>query len=444
MIVGDGKQAIYRWRSGDVEQFERLSQLNEQESNNEAENAFKQSLSIRHLKQNFRSEKEIVEFNNRLFSFAKSYIPDGYSELCNVYSDVYLDSLPEKQNGLVSVQFIPESKKKIYQGAMCEALIKVVRDLLDRDYAPKDIAVLCRSNNACTLVAQSLLRAGFPVASSDSLLISSSQTVKLLVAALAYLLTPDASNAVIFWLQLSKMKNVAWDDELMSQINSMSQKEFQERLKYHGYDIDFQSIEKMILIDAAMAFMVALNINKKTDLHLRFFLDALIEAQSEEVITVSDFPQWWREKGERQALSLSDSTDAVKVMTIHKSKGLGFPVVIYAFADKAYEKSSDNVWVDLDEETYHFPAAFLPLNSALLDTDFAKNYHEEDAKNILDLLNILYVACTRPKNELHILSKCRENWNCEAQSVPNILHDFLMSEGLWEDEKYEYTFPSVV
>jgi len=264
--------------------------------------------------------------------------------------------------------------------------------------------------------------------------------VKLLVAALSYLLLPDASNAVIFWLQLSKIKNLAWDDDLMSQISSMSQTAFRESLKKHGYDVDFQSIEKMILIDASIAFMVALNINKKNDLHLRFFLDALIEAQSEEVITVSDFPQWWQEKGERQALSLSDNTDAVKVMTIHKSKGLGFPVVIYAFADKNYEKSSDNVWVDLDEETFHFPSALLPLNKDLLETDFAKNYHEEDAKNILDMLNILYVACTRPKNELYILSRLRENWNCEVRSIPNILYEFLMSEGLWEDEKSEYIF----
>jgi ATP-dependent exoDNAse (exonuclease V) beta subunit len=281
---------------------------------------------------------------------------------------------------------------------------------------------------------------GFSVASSDSLIIASSQTVKLLLTALFYLLVPDASNAVIFWLLLSKIKNLTSDDELMSQINTMSQKDFQERLKKHGYDIDFHSIEKMTLIDATMALITALKINKKADLHLRFFLDALIEAQSEDVTTISDFPQWWQEKGRRQTLSLSDSTDAVKVMSIHKSKGLGFPVVIYAFADKAYEKSSDNFWVDLDEETCHFPAALLPLNMSLQDTDFAKHYVEEDAKNMLDLLNIFYVACTRPKNELYILSRYRTNWNSETRSIPNILHDFLASEALWEDEKTEYTF----
>jgi ATP-dependent exoDNAse (exonuclease V) beta subunit len=211
-------------------------------------------------------------------------------------------------------------------------------------------------------------------------------------------------------------------------------------LKIHGYDVDFQNIEKMTLIDAAMAFIIALKINDKHDLHLRFLLDALIDAQSEDVITVSDFPQWWKEKGKKQNLSLSDNTDAVKVMTIHKSKGLGFQVVIYPFADKAFERSSDNVWVDLDEEIYHFPAALLPLNKDLTETDFAKYYHEEEAKNILDLLNIFYVACTRPKNELYILTKYRTNWNSETRSIPNILHDFLASENLWEDEKNIYTF----
>jgi ATP-dependent exoDNAse (exonuclease V) beta subunit len=253
-------------------------------------------------------------------------------------------------------------------------------------------------------------------------------------------LTPDASNAVIFWLQLSKIKNLACDDELMAQINTINQKDFQKNLKKHGYDIDFQSVEKMTLIDAAMAFIAALKINKKHDLHLRFFLDALIEAQSENVTTIGDFPKWWQEKGKRQFLSLSDSTDAVKVMSIHKSKGLGFPVVIYAFADKAFEKSVENIWVDLDEKTYHFPAALLPLNKDLLNTDFAERYEEEDAKNMLDLLNIFYVACTRPKNELYILSRYRTNWESEVRSIPNMLHNFLVSENLWEDEKCEYTF----
>ncbi|MCL2511820.1 MAG: UvrD-helicase domain-containing protein, partial [Bacteroidales bacterium] len=440
MIVGDGKQAIYRWRSGEVAQFERLSQLNGQDTNNEAESVFQQNLRIEQLGQNFRSEKEIVDFNNRLFDFAKSYIPDSYSELCHVYSDLYLESLPEKQGGFVSVQFVPENPREIYRADMCQALSNVVRDLLERRYAQKDIAVLCRSNNSCILVAQYLLEAGFSVASSDSLLISSAKTVKLLVAALTYLLLPDAANGAVFWLLLSKVKNTEWDDQFMEQINTMSQKEFQEILKKHGYDVDFQHIEKMILIDAAMAFVTSLKINDKHDLYVRFFLDALIEAQTEDVITVSDFPKWWQEKGKKQTLSLSDSADAVKVMTIHKSKGLGFPIVIYPFADKTFERTTENIWVDLDEETYHFPAALLPLNSALQDTDFAKYYHEEEAKNTLDLLNIFYVACTRPKNELYILSKYKLNWNAETRSVPSILHDFLVSENLWEDEKSVYTF----
>jgi len=440
MIVGDGKQAIYRWRSGDVAQFERLSQLNEHTPDSETEAIFKHHLNIQHLDKNFRSEKEIVEFNNRLFNFLKSYIPESYSELCHVYSDLYLDPLPEKQGGFVSLQFIPEDKKEVYQGNVCDAILDIVRDLLERGYTPKDIAILCRSNTTCTLVAQSLLEAGFPVASSDSLIIGSSPTVKLIVTALTYLLTPDASNAVIFWLQLSKIKNLEWDDELISQINTMNQKEFQERLKMHGYDVDFHSIAKMTLIDASMALTVALQINKKHDLHLRFFLDALIDAQSEDVATISNFPQWWQEKGKKQFLSLSDSTDAVKVMSIHKSKGLGFQVVIYPFADKSHEKSADNVWVDLDEDTYHFPAALLPLNMDLLHTNFAHCYEKEDAKNMLDLLNIFYVACTRPKNELYILSRLRENWNNEKRSIPNMLHEFLVSEKLWEDEKTKYTF----
>jgi len=442
MIVGDGKQAIYRWRSGDVAQFERLSQLNEESPNNTTEMIFQFNLNIQHLDKNFRSEKEIVEFNNRLFNFVKSHIPESYSELYHVYSDLTLESLPEKQGGYVSLQFIPEKKKEIYQEDMCAAILDTVKGVLERGYAPKDIAILCRSNTNCTVVAKSLLEAGFPVASSDSLIIGTSPTVKLIAAALTYLLTPDASNAVIFWLQLSKIKNLEWDDELISQINTMSQQYFQERLEKHGCHVDFHSIAKMTLIDASMALMVAFQINRKNDLHLRFFLDALIDAQLQDVATISAFPKWWQEKGKKQFLSLSDSTDAVKVMSIHKSKGLGFPVVIYPFADKSRETSADNIWVDLDEDTYHFPAALLPLNSNLSHTDFSHCYDEESAKNMLDLLNIFYVACTRPKNELHIISRLRENWNNEKNSIPNMLHEFLVSENLWEEEKKIYPFGS--
>lgn len=440
MIVGDGKQAIYRWRSGDVEQFERLSVLTESIAQQESEQIFKQHIKLERLQQNFRSEQAVVAFNNRLFEFAKRYIPAGYKELENVYSDSMLEYVPTKPNGFVSVNFLPESEDTTYEEKMCEATHTKVQQLTERGYAYADIAILCRFNKEAAAIAQYLIEQEIPVASSESLMLTASPDVNLMCAALIYFAVPDASNRAIFWLQLWKTKSFLWNDEVMEQINSMPHLRFQEHLKEYGINIDFNLIAKSTLLDAAVLLANAFEMNITSDVYLRFFLDGLIDAQSKDISALSDFPEWWNKKGSKQSLVIPENADAIKVMTIHKAKGLGFPVVLYPFADDKFKNAINDIWIDLNPDEYFLPAALLPLNKTLLDTNFASYYNEEQAKSVLDMLNVFYVACTRPKEELHIISRYQEKWKDETPSLADMLHNFLDSEGLWEDEKVEYNF----
>lgn len=442
MIVGDGKQAIYRWRSGDVEQFERLSALTEQPPKNEAERLFKNYINLQRLDRNFRSEQEIVGFTNKLFEFSKRYIPQGYPELENVYSDLKLTALPSKSGGFVGIDFIGEEAEPSYREKTCETVLERIQELTERGFSWNDVAILCRTNRESSDVAQYLLEHQVSVASSESLLLTSSAEVNLICAALSYCAMPDAANKAIFWLQLWKTKKLPWSDAIVENINSFGRREFQNFLQKQGFLVNFDAVSRLTLYDAAVALMLAFQLNPSEDIYLRFFLDAMLEGASKNVATLNDFPAWWEEKKGKFSLIIPENTNAVQVTTIHKAKGLGFPVVIYPFADAKAQKSESAIWIDLDETEYPLPAALLSLNKNLEGTDFELYYNEEMARTALDLLNVFYVACTRPKSELHIIANSfKDSDKASVQtSIPLILRRFLEEEGVWEAEKTRYCF----
>ncbi|MDR0364179.1 MAG: UvrD-helicase domain-containing protein [Bacteroidales bacterium] len=440
MIVGDGKQAIYRWRNGDVEQFERLSSLTEQAPKDNAERSFKEYINLKRLHTNFRSEKAIVDFSNKLFEFAKQYIPTEYQELKNVYSDLTLDPLPRRSGGFVSICFISDDDERSYEENMCETTWQTIQNLTERGFSWNDIAVLCRTNNESSTIAQYLTEHDISVASSESLLLTSSDEINILCAALNYCAFPNISNKIIFWLALWKNKNLAWDDSIIENIDNIEKTEFRKFLKDQGFDIDFDALSGSTLFDAAASLMIAFHFNPAENIYLRFFLDGIVKAQTNGISSVNDFPKWWKKEGTKLSLIIPENTNAIKVTTIHKAKGLGFPVVVYPFADADFKKSEDTIWIDLDETQYFLPATLLSLNKDLLDTDFASYYNEETAKSSLDMLNVFYVACTRPKKELHIISKNKKIWKEENPSMADILHNFLVNEAMWEDDKETYLF----
>jgi hypothetical protein len=140
-------------------------------------------------------------------------------------------------------------------------------------------------------------------------------------------------------------------------------------------------------------------------------------------------------------VKVPEGTDAVRVMTIHKAKGLEFPIVIYAFATEKTKNTKAAAWVELKDETFEeLPVAMLPLSARIEQTRFAPLMAEEREKSYLDFINLLYVVLTRPIDRLYVLTDMPTKKPETLKCVPDLLSTFLSSRGSWNEDQRIYTF----
>ncbi len=162
------------------------------------------------------------------------------------------------------------------------------------------------------------------------------------------------------------------------------------------------------------------------NIYLQFFLDKVQEYASRFDNSVINFLEWWKAKSDKFSVVIPEGIDAVKVMSIHKSKGLEFPVVIYPYATSESKNTEKFTWIQ-ETDTEQLPVAIVPIIKELQQTKLADIYNTEENKSILDLINILYVAFTRPKDRLYILTKEYHQPKNESQSTKVYVNKLLQS-----------------
>ncbi|NTW32820.1 MAG: hypothetical protein HGB12_09380, partial [Bacteroidetes bacterium] len=194
----------------------------------------------------------------------------------------------------------------------------------------------------------------------------------------------------------------------------------------------FEKLENLIAI---------FKINNFNDSYIRFFLDAVLEFSLTKENNISLFIEWWEEKKDKKSIIAPAGIDAVRIMTIHKSKGLEFPVVIYPFATDKLRNTKESLWVDTDiHEIPELKSSLITNNSSLSETIFAPLYDLERDKSLLDLLNVLYVVMTRPSERLYVLSKMPEKDFAKAESVTDFFVSYLKFTELWNENTSQYNF----
>jgi ATP-dependent exoDNAse (exonuclease V) beta subunit len=172
--------------------------------------------------------------------------------------------------------------------------------------------------------------------------------------------------------------------------------------------------------------------NFEEDVYLGFFLDVVLSYTEKKGSSISEFLHWWKDRVEKEAIVIPDGTDAVQLMTIHKSKGLAFDVVMIPFNWEDRKKTSD-IWVDTSKYfNKQLPAALIGGSAQLELSFFKANYQKENDMSLLDSLNKLYVAMTRPKERLYIFSKYFPN-SLKGYEKKENLNSFLY--------KYDGSFP---
>lgn len=403
MLVGDGKQAIYRFRNGEVEQMAILPRIFGSESNEllqEKEFLFAENFKAEQLTTNFRSQKSIVLFNN---SFFKNFYSDFSHALKNVYEHNEQEILPNKQLGYVEWKMVEATNTTEKIPLQLLYTLDSIKKCLEDGFKKRDITCLVHRNKEGSLLAQFLTENGIPVISSDSLLINSSLTVRFLFATIH--LMDDWQNQELTgkWLEyFCRIKNRADEaSEIIIEFKEQGKINIFPFLKRENITFYPDDLAKYPLYQQVELILEIFNISTK-DVYVNAFFEEIFSFISQGKSRL-DFINYWIKNGDKKSVKISGQSDAVQIMTIHKSKGLQFPVVILPFADwDMIKKTKSKVWINIESLDTPLKHIIVSNNQNLLQhIKQDEIYESEKSRTLLDHINLLYVAFTRPEERLY-------------------------------------------
>lgn len=441
MVVGDAKQAIYRWRGGDVEQFYQLPDINNTLGNpllEGREAIIKRNYKEESLVINRRSKCEIIKFNNAFFQIAKSRLK--HPEVYNNHVQEFDES---NTGGSVLVEWLPNDRQEEKVEWYAGRVVAIIQLYLSKGLQLKDICVLFRNNKEASLIAEFLIQNNIDVISSESLLLSNSAKVKFIHSVLAIL--DDTENVIAFteslnYLVQHKLVGGTLTDYLTNERPDDCLFYLSDILSENGFEINLAHLYTLPLYEQCLSICNLFGLNKPTDAYIHFYLDAVYDyVQRDREHSLRHYLRWWNEKGHRLSVMVPDGMNAVRVMSIHKSKGLEFTAVIIPFADWDMKNQKDAEWISWSAEDKNTPSVqLINLNKSLEETPFAAHLYKEQERTLLDNINLLYVAFTRPREHLYILSNAKERVN----SVSAFLKEFISANNPEDEEKqYVEIFP---
>jgi ATP-dependent exoDNAse (exonuclease V) beta subunit len=422
LVVGDGKQAIYRWRSGDIGQFNALPSIIGSDQNpvlKEREKALTNHFQLVNLDRNFRSRAEIVDFNNRFFSTIAPLVLTGGKEM--IYQDIEQKYNPDNTGGFISIEFLsPEGISAKDESSTFERILGIIAEAAEQNYEWKDMAILCRSNKNASRIAGFLLASGIDVVSAESLLIHHSLKVRFVIAVLRVLFEPP--NDIV------KEEVRLFLSEHMPEVTGSLSALF--------HDLPF-----LPLFDLCETIIRRFDLNTTVDPYLQFFLDVVLNFSAKTSHNVLDFLAFWDKNHQKFSITVPEELNAVRVLTIHKAKGLQYPLVILPYAQESRKNTKGYLWVDLDKSLIPgLDTALLKSEKEMESTVYRHLYQDEQEKSMLDLINLLYVAMTRPEEQLYILTSLPPADSDSIDSLSKFFVSFLISEGLFCKDLLVYEF----
>ncbi|MCB2220570.1 MAG: UvrD-helicase domain-containing protein [Bacteroidetes bacterium] len=448
MVLGDAKQAIYRWRSGEVEQFINLPQVYKNPDTFfalERQHSLVRNFKEMKLNHNFRSGRRLVEFNNAFFKSMAASLPENYKK---IYENAAQIAGGKQEGGYVSIEFYDSENNDLEKDLFyLERTLQIIYNVSEFHYEKRDIAILCRNNRNASDMASFLLQHNIPVVSNESLLLSVSPNVRVILSIARLLLNPEndiAKVEIVHWIYAQGLLDGTLSEAIQHFIrqdsNSDRSGSFFQKLNTSGIHLQVGYLQKLTVYEFCEELIRLLGLNKKTDPYLPFFLDAILEQSKDASFDLSAMLEWWEKKKETLSIVVPEEVDAVHVMTIHKSKGLEFPVVIYPFATESLRMTKEKLWIHPGDQLPELKTALVDASSRLEETDFADELHQESNKSLLDLINLLYVVMTRAADRLYILSTKPPVKSDGKPSVPRLLKQFLEEVSEWQEGKLTYDF----
>jgi len=440
LIVGDSKQAIYRFRSGEAEQFVQLPNVYNHKDNPlvlSREETLKQNYDERTLNTNYRSAKEVVEFNNVFFD---RLLQGKSEEVRETFKDVEQVVKHEDKTGYVEAQFfIPEKGETDNQ--YYEYVKETINQSVGDGYTYSDIVVLVRNNKNGNKIANFLNDHDIPVLSSDSLLLHDNSKIKFLISFLRFLIHSEDEVAKLYILEYwAKEKKRALHDihREYSFVNERNRRVINLNQFFSDVqsNIKLEELAQLSLFSIVEKAVISFDLEVKGDGYIQFFQETVYNFTTKNGNDIHHFIDWWDSKEGKLSIQMAEQINAVQIMTIHKSKGLQFPIVIVPYLNWRIDQSSgkDLAWVSLTEEKNELPAGLVRLSSSAEDSIFSAAYTQEKDKLIQDSINLLYVAFTRPEDRLYLFSDLPSSGKANSSSITgHVLPELQKMEG-WSEE----------
>lgn len=440
MLVGDAKQAIYRWRGGEAEQFIKLY--------NKFDNPFQVEADVLALDTNYRSAKAIIEFNNAFFDYLSE---NAFSE--TAYAELYKNA---KQNthsaseGYVNIEFLDIQKEDDKDEMYTTSVLETIKQCQENGYPLDDICVLVRRKKDGVAIANFLNENGIKITSSETLLLKNSDKVNFINSLLALLIQPENDSLKVEVLSYLATQKTIEDRHLFftTYLKKNLDEMFSALQKLEIY-IDRKKCLQLPLYELVEHLVRIFNLNEVSDAYLQFYLDVVLEFTQKQNSDLSAFINYFEKKQDNLSVVTPENMNAVQIMTIHKSKGLEFPVVIFPYADlDIYNEIEPKVWYPVDPEK-HNDFKLLLLNYKKEIEFYSDNgtliYNTHNSQLELDNINLLYVTLTRAVEQLYIISKLQESTKGEIKnkSYAGLLMNFLQYHNKWTEGQLNYSFGSL-
>ena len=423
MVVGDGKQSIYRWRGSDAEEFlDLVARAKKGDSPSDALPGLEGMSSFVAMGDNWRSRHGIVAFNNRLYTGLAAKL--GQDDHRTAYADS-AQNPRGASGGYVQLRAIEAEDKSEFDPAVLDALVADVRSRRAAGWSWGDMAVIMRRRAEGRMVAERFAAEGIPILSSELLAVTGSAAVQAMVALFRWMLRPGEPERewdVLRGLRRAGVWQVGTEEWLL-----LGQS--RRRVQDAPIPEDFEPVLRRILPgwspDVAWRLSLyemgaytarALGFNDDADAFVLRLLDAMLDFSKRQVNRLEAFMEEYARRAPMWSVSAPAGADAVELLTVHKAKGLEYPIVFFPWAQLDNPRF-DPVWLDprgvLGPDLDLPPSALVPLtkfssNEGLLDEvgqrwpAYAERVRETAERAAFDDANLLYVATTRAVDELWV------------------------------------------
>lgn len=420
LVVGDIKQSIYRWRSGD---WRLLNDIN---------GSFpERNLDIRDLKTNYRSAENIVRFNNAFFNIAveaeakaEQKISETEAMLIKAaYNDVEQEIGKQSGNGLIRMQLL---KNADYECRMLEELESTIDEIRSKGVPQQKIAILLRSNKYIPLIANYFTekRPDVTIVSDEAFRLDRSIAINTIVAALRFLHDSDDKITKACLIKYYRQNVKQEDIPLFDMLQDMDSMEFLPK----DFADNIGMLKELPLYDLVEKLYAIFHLDKlqNENAYVCAFFDYLSTYINDMSADLAGFLQEWDDNMHAKKIQ-TDEADGIQLISIHKSKGLEFDNVIVPFCNWKLEMYQGNyIWCRPQTLPYS-KIPLIPINYSpkLANSIYADDYKKEHMQNTIDNLNLLYVAFTRAGKNLFVIGK-RDDRNSRSALLQNTIEPLAL------------------